>query len=215
MRDPPRTDVIVSPSQAAEWSARGTIATAFSKTRSNGYTAALAAARRADQYVEGVFDATLLHVAAFGGSKEQLALALFVIQHLRRSSTLQVFGGGKPIQDVWRITEVLECIVTASSCGDTRAHCVVVVDEDRLGLGPPPPTSFSIHIGTEPEIPDRFGLWRVGTREFPCRYLFEHGFKFQHGHPSSEADQIQAAAARAGCDWCPHLRVEPLALPPP
>jgi hypothetical protein len=199
------TSIALSPSQAAEWSLRGSLSTVFAKTRSSGYTNALAAAKRANHYSEGPADFKTLHIAGFGRSQQQLALALFVITHLRRSSALQVFGGGKLIQDKWRIAEVLECVVTASSCADTRAHCVVVVDEDRLGIGAMPPTSVTINFATQPEMPDRFGLWRVGAREFPCRYLFEHGFRFQPSHPSSEAAQIQAAAVRAGCDWCPHL----------
>ena len=40
---------------------------------------------------------------------------------------------------------------------------------------------------------------------FPCSYLLEFGFRFQTAHPASPEDQIQAAAVKAGCAWCPYF----------
>lgn len=189
---------------AAEWSLHGSVACIFPKTRASGYEPAVRAARNAQRYKED----NLLHVAAFGTTREQISFAIVVINQLRSTKGLQVYGGGKCVQDKWRIEDLLECVITGSSCTDPKAHCTVIVDEDRLLSHEPHLASLQVYIGeAESAAPDRFGLWRVGTREFPCRYLFEHGFRFQQGHPSSEADQIQAAAVRAGCDWCPHLRI--------
>jgi hypothetical protein len=198
----------LSPAKAAEWSLGGSIAISFSKTRASGYGAALHAARQAAQYAEGKLEAQFVHVAGFGISQQQLALAIFVIRELRSSKSLQIFAGGKFLQDKWHIEGVLECVLSANSCSDPHAHCVVIVEEDRLSSRPyvPHPINININFSSEPPIHDRFGLYKVGMREFPCRLLYERGFKFQEDHPSGEDAQIEAAAVRQGCDWCPHLR---------
>src|ERR1700722_18516315 len=84
------TDTRLSLSDAAQWSLSSSVAIAFHKTRMAGYPAAVNAARQADRYAE----AGTLHVAAFGTAREQLSLAVFVIQQLRTSKNLNVYGGG-------------------------------------------------------------------------------------------------------------------------
>ncbi len=39
---------------------------------------------------------------------------------------------------------------------------------------------------------------------FPCSFL-KPRFRFQTDHPASPQDQIQAAAVKEGCAWCPYF----------
>ncbi len=39
---------------------------------------------------------------------------------------------------------------------------------------------------------------------FPCSFL-KARFRFQTDHPASPQDQIQAAAVKESCAWCPHF----------
>lgn len=176
----------------------------FPKSRAGGYLTALSAARKADRYHEATQGAQTLHLAGFGAPRDQLALAILVVNNLRTSKGLQIFGGGRGIQDKWRIEQLLQCVLTASNCSDPKAHCVVMLENSYLS-GEPQRTSIHIDMRGD-DTDDRYGLWKVGVRPFPCRLLYQRGFKFQHGHPSTEAQQIEAAAIREGCDWCPHLR---------
>ena len=188
----------------------------FAKTRMAGYPAAVMAARNADRYGEATIASKLLHFAGFGTSRDQFARALFVLKEMRTSKTFRVYAGGRFIQDSWRIEETLECALAASACADPRAHCVVMLhDEDIIARPRSRPISIQISVGAAPAAEDRFGLWKVGQREFLCRHLYERGFKLQPDHPASEDAQIQAGAVRFGCDWCPHFRQIGTLLPPP
>jgi hypothetical protein len=205
-------DLAPSPGQelsvatAIEWSVSASLAVTFSKSTSSGYLPAVSAARRAQRYAEQIVGRKMFHAASFGTSQEQIALALFVIEQMQRSTTFQIFASGKLIRDKWRIADTLNCVLTATGTSDPRSHCVISVEEDRLDNRNNNSWPMTIHVSYEPPIADTFGLYKVGMRLFPCRLLFERGFKFQINHPSSEADQIRAGAVRESCDWCPHLR---------
>lgn len=161
---------LVSVATALEWSLSSSVAVTFFKTTSSGYSTAVAVARRADRYAEQLVSGKLFHVASFGVTQPQLSFAIFVIETMRRSSVFQVFAGGKLVQDPWRVTEVIECVLSAGNNADPRAHCVV----ESL---------------------------------FPCRLLYQRGFRPVPSHPSPIGAQIYAAAVREGCDWCPHLGI--------
>lgn len=188
-------------------SLEGSIATVFPKSRGSGYDAAVNFARQATRYEEAEIGKTLFHFAAFGRSREQAALALSLVRNLRGTKGLQVVAGGKLTQDAYRAEAVLECYLEASGLPDPRAHCVQIVHESHLverflsGRD-----SFSPRIDMADVMRNAFQSDdepNDKVYEFPCRYLMTRGFKFQPGHPSSEADQLLSAAVREGCDWCP------------
>lgn len=188
-------------------SLEGSIATVFPKSRGSGYDAAVNFARQAAHYEEAEIGKTLFHFAAFGRSREQAALALTLVRNLRGTKGLQVVAGGKLTQDVFRAEAVLECYLEASGLPDHRAHCIQIVHESHL--------VERYLSGSASASVDMVDVMRNAFRrdhetggkvyEFPCRYLLSRGFKFQPGHPSSEADQLLSAAVREGCDWCPYL----------
>lgn len=188
-------------------SLEGSIATVFPKSRGSGYDAAVNFARQAARYEEAEIGKTLFHFAAFGRSRDQAALALSLVRNLRGTKGLQVVAGGKLTQDAFRAEAVLECYLEASGLPDHRAHCVQIVHESHLVE-----RYLSGRSSLAPSI-DMADVMRNAFRgnddpggkvyEFPCRYLMTRGFKFQPGHPASEADQLLSAAVREGCDWCP------------
>jgi hypothetical protein len=185
----------------------GSIATVFPKSRGSGYDAAVNFARQAARYEEAEIGKTLFHFAAFGRSRDQAALALTLVRNLRGTKGLQVVAGGKLAQDAFRAEAVLECYLEASGLPDHRAHCVQIVHESHLVE-----RYLSGRTSLAPSI-DMADVVRNAFRgdensagkvyEFPCRHLLTRGFKFQPGHPASEADQLLSAAVREGCDWCP------------
>lgn len=194
---------------AAALSARGSIAITFPKSRSASFEMGLAAARLAENYAEGLIGSSFLHCAGFGVSRDQLANALVAVRNLHRIAGFQAFGRGSIIRESFKIERVLECYLTASACSDPRAHCVVVVEEERLYTRQREPVQMtvSISLGSTPKPrPDTFGLNKVGMREFPCRFMHQWGFRYQKEHPSGEPEQLQAAALRLGCEWCPLLQ---------
>ncbi len=82
------------------------------------------------------------------------------------------------------------------------AHCVISVHRDSM-------TTHAVRQATSIDItPDFMAATAQGKAMlFPYRLLaMSFGFKIQGGHPSSEADQIQAGAVRDGCAWCPNFR---------
>jgi hypothetical protein len=188
-------------------SLEGSIATVFPKSRGSGYDAAVNFARQAARYEEAEIGKTLFHFAAFGRSREQAALALSLVRNLRGTKGLQVVAGGKLTQDAYRAEGVLECYLEASGLPDHRAHCVQIVHESHLierflsrrDLFSPRVDMADVMRNAFQRDEDADGK----VYEFPCRHLMTRGFKFQPGHPSSEADQLLSAAVREGCDWCP------------
>lgn len=183
----------------------GSVAVVFSKTRGSGYDAGVNFARQADRYEEATVGSSLFHFAVFGCTREQAALALALIRNMRSTKGLQIVAGGKLIQEWLRVESVLACFLNASALSDHRAHCVEMVHDSHLierFLSREDRKVVSLDIEFLKSTKEYCG--RVIA--FPCRYLRSRNFRFQCGHPASEEDQLQAAAVREGCDWCPSFR---------
>lgn len=186
-----------------DWSLSGCVAVAFPKSKASGYAGAVQIARQAAHYVEGDIGGTLMHFAGFGREREQVARALGCIQQLAGIKGLQVYAGGAMLQERYRAETVLQCYLQASGCRDPRAHCCVSVDAGTMWqLGP---AMRAVGIGRFSGV----GPSPVGRVIVPCRLLVTRGVRYQTDHPSSEADQLQAAAVREGCDWCPNFPTTP------
>lgn len=150
----------------------------FPRSRAAAYPAAIAAARRAALCADQPIGKAVYHVAAFSAEREEAARALSIIRGLHGTRGLQVFAGGKRVQDPYRVERVLTCYLDASAADDRLAHCVQWV-------------------------PNLFDREQDAPHLFPCRLLWSFGARVQAAHPSTHQAQIQAAAVRAGCDWCP------------
>lgn len=194
----PSTEALV------QWSLSGLLAIVFPKSRSTAFPAALALAERADLYEVQQAGKAVYHVAGFGRSEGQAARALEMMRLLRGLKGVQVFVRGALSADPWRLQRTLECYLASCGSADPRAHCVVMVSDDELRHGLPSSVSLRDMGGRQPP-PGLEWVKHIGMRPFPCRMVKEYGFRLQPGHPASEADQIQAAAVRVGCNWCPNF----------
>jgi hypothetical protein len=164
------------------------VAILFPKSRSAGYAASLNLALQAEKYGEAEIGGTLFHYAAFGRSREQVALALAVARYLDGVKAVQFYAGGKMILERLRVESVLTCYLEAGACNDHLAHCNKVVTNPFGGA-----------ISND----DRGS---PGGYLFPCSFLLQWGNpSLQRQHPSSLKNQIQAMAVRNGCDWCPNF----------
>lgn len=179
--------------------AQGGLAASFPKSRSGAYAPAVAICRGASEYQETEIEGVPMHFAVFGTTAEDMARALAAVTTLRGYKGLLLCAGGK-LQGWARAMKVLQCYADSAACNDPKAHCVVAVEKDSVTARP---LSSSISI-----TPDFLSsLHGDQPYLFPCRLLaYSFGFKLQSGHPSSEADQIQAGAVREGCNWCPSFR---------
>lgn len=171
------------------------LAVVFPASRSPILPAAIEIARGAAHFGAVGTGRGMLYVAGFEPSREQAARAVALLQLAGEWKGVQVWAGGRQRQ-VWPAREVLECFITAATCTDWRAHCIVTIDiNHRAGSGG---VSMSLIAGTAAPPAPR------DMRVFPCKRA-RAAFRFDPVHPSSYADQAQAAAVETGCDWCPRF----------
>ena len=139
----------------------------------------VAICRGADRYWENEANGLLHHFAAFGRAAEQISRALAVANYANTITAARFYARGLPLVDTQRLYESLKCYVQSLSCKDTRAHCIRVVrsSEDKL--------DYLVPCNL---IAARWPTWKIN--------------RF---HPASAADQLQAMAVEAGCDWCPNF----------
>lgn len=173
------------------------VAVSFPKSRSAGYAAAVNIAQQASKYGETDVGGTLFHYAAFGRSREQVAMALAAARYLEGIKAVQFYAGGKLVLERMRIESVLTCYLEACACTDHLAHCNKVVAAPFSGAG----------VDYDADVVN-LDLGGMATGYlFPCVFLLRRGAPgLQRGHPSSPEDQIQAMAVRMGCDWCPNFK---------
>lgn len=63
---------------------------------------------------------------------------------------------------------------------------------------------FGVKYDIEKGLDPRFMALRKTPKILhPCRFIYPYIDNLQWGHPSSVPDQLQAAAVRLGCHWCP------------
>ncbi len=147
----------------------------FMHSTSIAYSAAVAIARGAPRYAVLGEGRGAMHVAGFDSTREDAARALALLNLIGEWKSVQAWCRGKQLIGHWNIRKVLDCYLSAESCTDWRAHCVVTIDANG-----------------------------AGARAFPCR-LAQPMFRFDPNHPASYADQAQASVVRQGCDWCPRF----------
>lgn len=183
-----------------EDSRRHLLAITFPRSTSPTYPLAVSVANGAVKHETVTIGRTLTHFVVFDRTPDGVARALALLGYVATWRGVQVYAGGKMIPRAWTINEVLHCYAVGCACNDWRAHCLEVIDEplsERSFGG-----SFTITVSLEriANQPPK----SVARYTFPCRYLRRY-FRFEHGHPATVPDQIQAAAVAHGCDWCPHF----------
>ena len=168
----------------------------FGKSTSAGYPTALLHARLLKDYTEHNDAGTLTHYCRINSQREEFARAAAIIDLLRLTRSLSVYGNGSPVRNLYDLTAVLNCYLQAEGCNDHTAHCHVVDEEHRAY-----PAFVALRFDDRPKTgpPDV-----IPRHIFPCSLLHSR-FCFQRGHPADVADQIQAAGVKHGCHICPRF----------
>jgi len=166
----------------------------FPLSSSASYPAALAVARGASRYAEGTVGRRVVHLAEFSHSPSQAGVAVALLRYVASWRGVQVFVAGRPVGAAFgsleNVERVLRCYTEAGACNDRRAHCM----------------SFEANPYTDPVPSDPDPVL------FPCRHVLRvYPRPLSVDHPASIADQAQARAVDAGCEWCPLFSVEALA----
>ena len=178
---------------------------AFPKSRSVNYAASVHFAKQANLYEEREIAGKLYHFSAFGQDRSQASIALSVTNLLLKIKGTSFYAGGKLIAAPYRIQSVLTCYLESCGANDYRAHCHKVIN-DPFQSHSQPEERFSMSMMDFLRGPSQAPAVQC---IFPCRYLASYsGTGLSSQHPSSQVDQIQAAAVRHGCDWCPSFHPE-------
>ena len=184
-----------------EASLRFLLVVVFSKSNSKNFPLALNIAEGATQFAVADINGRPTYFACFGKNQADAGRAVALLDYVRAWKGVQIFSRGKLLQSPYHVVEVLNCFLESQSCRDSSAHCHKVIDDpfseevDEMGL------SFSIRLTDQPSLKHEVEIDRF---TFPCQLLL-HRFRFQKDHPATPEDQIQAAAVRQGCDWCPNF----------
>jgi hypothetical protein len=173
----------------------------FQKSSAQAYPVAVNVAKGASYYNEIFIDKKLLHIVTFAKTKADAGRAQAIINYITGWKGVQIFAGGKVVQNTWEIKRLLECYLIANSCTDWKAHCFKIIDDPLTKIPEDRSMSFTIRVQQEKPSFLKTAV-EINRYIFPCSFL--HGlFRFQVDHPSSPVDQIQAGAVKSGCDWCP------------
>lgn len=173
----------------------------FQKSTSKSYPLAVNVSQGASNYTEMNVGNKLVHFVKFNKTREDAGRAHTLISYISGWKGIQIFTGGKLVQNTWQVNQVLDCFLEASGCNDWRAHCYKIIDDPFIDEPEDLSVSFSINMVDKPRPKQSVDIDRY---TFPCDLLQER-FRFQIDHPSKPEDQIQAGAVKYGCDWCPHF----------
>ncbi len=177
------------------------VVVAFPKSNSKNFSFALSLAMSAGKYGNARFDDKDMHVACFSKTQADAGRASALLAYVGGWKGVLVFSGGKIVQHTHQISQVISCYLESCACRDSRAHCLAIIDDPASEIGRNVDLSLTIRITDKPSPKQQV---EIGRYAFPCSYLLPW-FKFEMEHPASIEDQIQAAAVKRGCDFCPHF----------
>jgi hypothetical protein len=166
---------------------------AFTHSTSREFQVVINLAEHAQKFCAVEIGAQEYLLVGFARTPDDAARAHAVIEIVKDWHGTMVFAHGQIIPQNKALTDMLQCYVEASNCRDKRAHCVIVVvapgamSDGRI-------SRFS-KDGTMVE-------YETAIYEFPCKLLSQR-FLIDPNHPSSYANQTQAAGVTHGTSICP------------
>lgn len=162
------------------------ISVAFPKSTSKNYLAMVELAKKALFYGETKLGGRIYHCAVFGCSKIQASTAVMVVEVVKDWNGTKIFVGGRPLERFYNVERTLRCYLNSFDAIDVKAHCHFIYSD----------------------VADEVSMMKIvkhGKYLVPCRML--EGFVrevVRNPIAGPEAD-IQAAAIRRGCYWCPNF----------
>ncbi len=174
----------------------------FAKSTSKSFHLTLKLATKASHFAEGILEGKTHYLVGINKNNEDLILAKSILDYVSKWTGTRVYVSGNEHRSAYQVMMVIDCISKALKCNDPKAHCYVIADHPLIGrmksdVAWDMPITLS---GIDPRWKE---LKKAPKLLFPCRYIQPYYDTIQHGHPSSPQDQIQAAAVRHGCHWCP------------
>lgn len=188
------------PSNLAEASIGHLLGVSFAKSSSPSYPLAVAVASEAANYEAAVIGGKPAHFAVFAKSRIEAGRARTLLHYVAGWKGVQIFAGGRLVQQVYQANQVLDCYLEACGSTDWQAHCFSVIDDPLVDL----PDSCGLYLTISLEKPKPKQAIEVDRYTFPCT-LIRGELRVAKEHPASIHDQIQAEAVRSGCDWCPRF----------
>jgi hypothetical protein len=180
------------------------MAVSFPKSRAASYQASVNIAKQAMLYSEMEIGGETFHHAVFGRDAEDASRAYSLVKYLTSLKGVQIFAGGKIIQNPVRVGSVLSCYLEAIACNDWRAHCFQVIDSPYKRTKEEMDEAFQDALDIN-KMPNGTTRPRVKYL-FPCSFIYRfERLLITTDHPSSPENQIQARAIEHGCDWCPQF----------
>lgn len=172
----------------------------FPKSTSKSFPVVMRIAEQASLLKEGTLTGKPFFVVGIKNTPEDVSRAVNILDAVTGWKGTRVFISGRQHESPYKVRCVLDCLLNALQCTDPRAHCQTIGDHPVMGamrsmMAMSAATSLSKQSDNRMKLPPKI--------LFPCRYIQPYFDTIQHGHPSSIPDQIQAAAVRHGCHWCP------------
>lgn len=178
----------------------------FLKSTSPSYPMAVSISRGALSCDDILISKKIMHLVVFDRSREDAARARALLQCVAGWKGVQVYAGGKFLQNPWIVSHILDCFLEATACSDWQAHCHKVIDDPFVKVVENRGFSMSIYLQIDKAQPPNLReAIQIGRYVFPCTLLLSQ-FHFQVDHPSKPEAQIQAGAVKIGCDWCPNFQ---------
>ncbi len=141
-----------------------------------------------------------MYVAAFAKEQSDAGRALAVLQRVAGWKGVSVFVRGRMLKLDYNVGLMLDCYLGSCACRDPRAHCQRVIDDPSHE---PPGAASHRHVSLRRESMSQREI-QVKRYIFPCQKLLTQ-MRFEPDHPSSYADQIQAAGVTHMCGRCPRF----------
>lgn len=173
----------------------------FPKSSSKNFPLVLNIAEGAEKFTVGDINGKQTYFVCFAKNQADAGRAIAILDYVRSWKGVQIFSGGKLLQNSYHVAQVIHCFLESQTCRDPQAHCHKVIDDPFSEEVEPQGISLSVRLVDRPTLKQEVEIDRY---LFPCQFLFNR-FRFQIDHPSSPADQIQASAVKNGCNWCPNF----------
>lgn len=163
----------------------------FPKSQVFSYVYAVAIAKGADCYAEGVIGKRLHHAASFNSIVRSARVISRIVGMLHHTKGVQILVHGKD-SDPWKVREILSCYIGSIDASKREVYCSIKIDDAGIPLGP-----LSENLSYS---------------YLPCRLLSGKAYQRFGNSIGSKADIIDAIATDADVKWCPSYKNKPPAL---
>lgn len=165
----------------------------FPKSQVFSYVYAVAIAKNADVYAEGIIGNRLHHVACFESIDNKINIIFSIIQMLHHTKGIQVFVRGELLNPL-TVFDVISCFKSAKKSLNKTVYCTILINSQGL---PCSVTSTGEAVGT-----------------LPCRILAGRAYQRLRSSLGNRTEIIDSLAVQEGVYWCPYFfNTEEITIP--